>query len=540
MDMTETQFFDDLGSMNALAISTPLDSLCSDYRKKKADIERIAAYVAGETDVMHYFMDGAQVEGRAHSLTASALFQADHAIKSLDASFWARAMSLTDVLDYMPTEKRNEWNKQIKQHETPPFEPESVKATLRDLLLQRQQFFAERIDGIFRVLSGEHITNSPGGFGKRMIIANITSSFGHTDRVGYLNDLRCVIAKFMGRDEPKWYASNQLVEDARRMHGQWIIVDGGALRIRCYLKGTAHIEVHPDMAWRLNAVLASMYPNAIPQEFRRKPSKAQKAPKDFVMMSRPLPFAVLEVLSAMKTAYRHIKQENNWRQLFRREEIRNAVQFEYGSYAVERAPAGAKEDAERVLAYIGGVKDPGGWWQFEYAPHEVIHEIVRTGCLPDQKTHQYYPSSETIGKDVADLAQIEDGDDFLEPSAGQGGLADHLPIERTTCVEISPVHCKVLEAKGYTTICADFMKWEPGRKFRKIVMNPPFSEGRAESHLRRASELLADQGRLVAVLPAGMKGKDLVPGFEHQWCKAYQGEFAGTSVSVATLVLTRR
>lgn len=540
MDMTETQFFDDLGSMNALAISTPLDSLCSDYRKKKADIERIAAYVAGESDVICYFMDGAQVEGRGHTLTASRLFQADHAIRALDASYWSRAMALTDVLNYMPQDKRQKWHEQIQKHETPAFEPETVKATLRDLLAQRQHFFAERIDGIFRALSGEHITNSPAGFGKRMILSGITSTWGSTERVGYINDLRCVIAKFMARDEPNWNASNRIVEDARHRHGEWLTIDGGALRIRCYLKGTAHLEVHPDMAWRLNAVLASLYPAAIPPEFRRKPTKAQKAPKDFVMMGRPLPFAVLECLSAMKTGYRHIKQEGNWRQQFRREEIPNSLQFEYGSYALGKAPAGAREEAEKVLAYIGGVKADKEIWMFDYRPNEVIAEIIRTGCLPDQKTHQYYPSSETIGKDVVDLAQIEDGDDFLEPSAGQGGLADHLPIERTTCVEISPVHCKVLEAKGYTTICADFMKWEPGRKFRKIVMNPPFSEGRAESHLRRASELLADQGRLVAVLPAGMKGKELVPGFEHQWCKTYQGEFAGTSVSVATLVLTRR
>lgn len=37
--------------MNALAISTPLDSLCSDHQKKKVDIEHIATYVLGESDV---------------------------------------------------------------------------------------------------------------------------------------------------------------------------------------------------------------------------------------------------------------------------------------------------------------------------------------------------------------------------------------------------------------------------------------------------------------------------------------------------------
>ena len=47
-------------------------------------------------------------------------------------------------------------------------------------------------------------------------------------------------------------------------------------------KGTAHFEIHPDMAWKLNCVLASMHPMAIPAEFRQKP----KQTKDFVMMER--------------------------------------------------------------------------------------------------------------------------------------------------------------------------------------------------------------------------------------------------------------
>lgn len=538
MNMIEVGYFNEEKAGTALAITAPLDALCAQYRHKKADIERIAAYVAGESDVIHYFMAGAQTEGHGSSLTASALFRVDHAIRALDAAYWSQAMELTDVLDYMPTDKRNEWNRQIRAHETPPFEPETVKSTLLDLLMQRQKFFAERIDGIFRALSGEHITNSPAGFGKRMILAGITSCWGSTERVGYINDLRCVIAKFMGRDEPKWNASNQIVEDARRMHGQWLVIDGGSLRIRCYLKGTAHLEVHPDMAWRLNAVLASLYPSAIPAEFRRKPSKAQKTPKDFVMMGRPLPFAVLEILAAMKTGYRFIKQDN-WRQPFRREEIPNSMQFEYGSYTLDNAPASALSEAECVLSYIGGVKAEKGLWQFEYRPNEVIAEIVRTGCLPDQKTHQYFPTPTKIAQAVIELAQIEVGNCILEPSAGQGAIAAFLPPEQTTCVELSPLHCKVLESKGFNTICSDFLKWEPGRLFDRICMNPPFSDGRAVAHLAKAASLLADKGRLVAVLPASCKGKELVAGYSHHWGETYHGEFADTGISVVILLLTK-
>lgn len=54
------------------------------------------------------------------------------------------------------------------------------------------------------------------GFGKRMILAGIHTGFYTTERVGYINDLRCVIAKFMGRDEPKWNGSSGVVNIARK------------------------------------------------------------------------------------------------------------------------------------------------------------------------------------------------------------------------------------------------------------------------------------------------------------------------------------
>ena len=111
------------------------------------------------------------------------------------------------------------------------------------------------------------------------------------------------IAKFMGRDEPKHNATNDVVKVARRNSGQWMSVDGGAMRIRVYIKGTAHLEIHPDMAWRLNMILASLYPMAIPAEFRTKP---QKKAKEYSLFTRPLPFSVLSLLGSLDYAYEHI------------------------------------------------------------------------------------------------------------------------------------------------------------------------------------------------------------------------------------------
>ncbi|MBK4737894.1 DUF4942 domain-containing protein [Noviherbaspirillum pedocola] len=514
MNMNEPQLF--AGDQNQLAVFTPIDSLLSAYRKDREDLERIASYVAGETRVMHYFMAGAQIENQISSISAASLFELAPAVRELDASYWSRAMSLTDVLDSMPAAKRNEWNEQIRGHKTPAFEPESVKATIGALLAQRSQFFAERVDGLFRALSGEHLTNAPEGFGKRMIIAHLRSHYDtlNYDRSNYIHDLRCVIAKFMGRDAPFANVTHDDLNSMyrNRQYGEWKCFDGGAFRVRLYMKGTAHLEVHPDIAYRLNQVLAWLHPMAIPNEFRTKPAKA---PKDFTMVHDLVPFEVLSELARGRV-----------------DRTGKSISFFYNSIKPNHRTV-------QVLQYLGGVPGTMGNWSFDYEVQPVLDELTRTGRIPDQKTHQFYPTPECLASTAVDLADIADTDTVLEPSAGLGGLAEHLPKERTTCVEISNLHCKVLEAKGYITVCEDFLRWSPPMKFSKIVMNPPFSEGRDAAHVRHACSFLQEGGKLVAILPASRRNKTLVEGWNHEWSEVFDNRFEGTQVAVVILVLTR-
>ena len=544
--------------------------LVAEYRH---DRQRIAGVVelASRPDfraVWHLFAAGNATEERGRTTlekSAEQMFREEGAVGQLNALYWSKAFNLTDVYDAMPQARRNQWNEQIRCPEgiakdysevrneranhperfdakgkylnsadglrvprLPDFEEETVRATLMELLNSRAQFLAERVDGIFRSLSGEHVTNSPAAFRNRMIIAHLRTSCGTTnhDRVGVINDLRCVIAKFMGRDEPSWRASEAVVEFARlERRGEWVTLDGGALRLRAYKCGTAHLEVHPDMAWRLNATLAHLYPMAIPPEFRTKP---KRKPKAYQMMSRPLPFAVVEVLAAIEPAYR-LEKSSDFRRDYDRIKIPNAVQITSGTQA-------ARDEVERVLAYLGGVKvknDRGGtYFEFDYYPREVIREVVASGCLPDQKAHQYYPTPESLAQAAVEMAQIGSEHTCLEPSAGTGGLADLMPQDRTVCIEISALHCKVLEAKGFDVRLADFLQMPGGKQFDRIVMNPPFSEGRWQAHLQHASAMLAPGGRLVAILPSSAKGKDLLPGWEVEWSRVFDNEFSGASVSV--------
>lgn len=113
-------------------------------------------------------------------------------------------------------------------------------------------------------------------------------------------------------------------------------------------------------------------------------------------------------------------------------------------------------------------------------------------------------------------------------------VADLLPKTVTTCVEIVPA----LQGAGGQGACnvveADFLKWE-GIKFDRIIMNPPFASGRWQAHLEHAAGMLADDGRLVAILPASAKNRDVLPGWTLEWSRVFDNEFAGASVSVVIL-----
>lgn len=547
LDRPADELVDDAATFFAPVSSDLIDTLIAQYQAMRAKVERVAAVMNGPdlAGALHYFAEYAgKQERHLSSSTVEALFDQAGAIAHLNATYWSKAMQLTDVLDAMPQKRRTEWHQQItnpmgqkKNHYSkeweiepiPEFNDDNVRSTLKALLSQREAFFAERVDGLFRSLSKTHITNAPEGFGRRMIIARAINEWGTVEHgtAGVINDLRCIIARFMGRDEPKWDATSSVVRYARTRRGEWIDVDGSALRIRCYAIGTAHLEVHPDMAWRLNCVLAQLYPMAIPSQFREKPKKRAK---EYRMIGRPLPFSVVARLDTLEPA-RDVNPDKGYR--------KDTYIKVPGHWDLK--PSGkANPEADRVLEGIGGVRVSESRWAFDYDPIEVVKEVVASGCLPDQKAHQFYPTPERLARIAVDLAGIEDQHTCLEPSAGMGGLADLMKEASgwTHCVEVSPLHCKVLESKGHSVTQADFLAWS-GQQVDRIVMNPPFSEGRWQAHTQHAATMVKPGGRLVAILPASTKDKDLLPELECAWSRVYENEFAGTSVSVVILTATK-
>lgn len=520
-----------------------LDGLIAQYRQKRELIERFHGdFQDGDIGrALVYFCQ--RQDDRYPN------FDLQIAICALNAEFWSSALALTDVYKYMPQARKDEWHDQMTAwkeprykygadpaRDLPDFTEEAAKAALMTWLQERPKYLAERVEGVFRSLSKEHITNCPQGFSKRMIMAGLVDSWGHISwqKAGIIDDLRMVLSKFMDRGEYPVNGSSSDLEVVRRVNGEWFALDGGALRIRVYNGvGTAHIEVHPDMAWRLNEILSYLYPAAIPESFRRKPVK-QKKLKDFELFDDPLPFAVCRVLAGAEQA-RYLNPDRGYRSnTFI--QIPKAIQIKGDDKATRNA-------AEEALQALGGVKvyrEGSHHWQFDYDPLAVIHGVAASGRIPNKKNHQFYPTPKDVADLVLDYAEAGDcySGHWLEPSAGIGGLSNRMPHELTTCIEISPLHCRILESQaGYADVVnTDFMTWQTEQRFKRIVMNPPYSEGRWKAHTERAAALLEDGGRLVAVLPASAKDNFSLAGLECNYSKVLKNKFAGTGIDVVILI----
>lgn len=178
-----------------------LSTLIAEYDGKRSGLEALANHMQSPATVglVHYFLEGNASSDRGRysmELTAQQLFELKGAIGALNSAYWSKALSFTDVLDTMPQKRRSEWHQQLQNplgkkrdkyaseyeiHPLPDFTETTVRETIGGLLSMRAQFLAERVDGIFSGLSGEHVTNAPEAFGKRMIVAHVLTVYGTSD-----------------------------------------------------------------------------------------------------------------------------------------------------------------------------------------------------------------------------------------------------------------------------------------------------------------------------------------------------------------------
>lgn len=157
----------------------------------------------------------------------------------------------------------------------------------------------------------------------------------------------------------------------------------------------------------------------------------------------------------------------------------------------------------------------------------------------------FFPTPAHVAQRMARLANIREGMRVLEPSAGNGNLADAAKAEggQVDVIEISSQLRDILTAKGYTVVDHDFDGFTPDKPYDAIVMNPPFSNRQDAAHIMRAFGMLAGGGTLAAIAGEGVFfGKDQKAVAFREWLEHHSADVepleAGTFNDNALLAQT--
>lgn len=118
----------------------------------------------------------------------------------------------------------------------------------------------------------------------------------------------------------------------------------------------------------------------------------------------------------------------------------------------------------------------------------------------------FFPTPKTLAASMAQAAGIKEGMRVLEPSAGNGHLADAARDAgaKVDVVEISSTLRDILQAKGHNIADHDFETFEPAVKYDAVLMNPPFSDRKDAAHIMRAWDMVKPGGSLVAIAGEGV------------------------------------
>jgi len=202
-----------------------LTQLASEYQRLKARITEVHGILTEEkvSGVMGYFFSGNSSDQYCHSAAL-------RHTSAFNEIFWSRALNLSDLQEHMPQARRNQWHECLN--------------AWRARLPARRQSRA----GHARVQPRQPARHDPGthgpagGIPRRAGRRHLPQSLALArhqhlgrlrqaddpephlfavdhDREGYIHDLRMVIAKFMGRDDPRRDTTTRLLNLARAHRG---------------------------------------------------------------------------------------------------------------------------------------------------------------------------------------------------------------------------------------------------------------------------------------------------------------------------------
>lgn len=188
----------------------------------------------------------------------------------------------------------------------------------------------------------------------------------------------------------------------------------------------------------------------------------------------------------------------------------------------------------------------------------IKDRLVGGEAIDDKKKFQFFPTPRILAEKLVELAELNESHTVLEPSAGQGAIANLIKRDKygsraCTVIELMDQNIKALQRQGYFVHEGDFLSYNPEGlgKFDRIVANPPFTKNQDIDHIRHMYRFLKEGGRLVS-----MASKSWVTGSQkkqkefRQWLASVSteiidvdaGEFkeSGTMVSSSIVIIEKK
>jgi hypothetical protein len=162
------------------------------------------------------------------------------------------------------------------------------------------------------------------------------------------------------------------------------------------------------------------------------------------------------------------------------------------------------ERVNKALALMGGKwnRTKGGH-VFPADPRPQVEGLLERGTLTVERDG-FFQTPPTVVHRMGQLGKPRGK--ILEPEAGLAAIASYLraPKENIFCIEKNLARADAIRKQGFTTLCCDFLEYQPGVLFDTIFMNPPFEQGQDIDHVRHAYDCLASSGDMVAVMSEGV------------------------------------
>ena len=163
-------------------------------------------------------------------------------------------------------------------------------------------------------------------------------------------------------------------------------------------------------------------------------------------------------------------------------------------------------DVKKAIELIGG-KWKGGrvaGFVFVTDPTDLLDQVINGEKRNLKKEFQFFATPSKLADELVELAELEQHDTILEPSAGQGAIVkainkvcDCVP----DCFELMDINKIILNKTDlrFNLIGDDFLNHN-NKEYSKIIANPPFTKNKDIDHIKEMYEVLGRGGRLVSVM----------------------------------------